>query len=388
MAVREASIANARLPPARFDVATGQTLISEARSDRFPTFSLGGAADDARPGHYDMNLEAFARGPLYDGAVRPRIRGAQANAAGAIARFRVTEADLELEVRSRFSDAIEAQAEVTIQRESGDRLTSYVDTIKLRRAGGEGVEADLLNAEATLAAQQAALVDALLRVDKDRVALDDLLGRDPSAPLMLAPPPLPAAKAPAEATPWLRTPDVTAAAADVRAAGEAIEVARAEHRPSLVYELGAGLLGVQPAQDPTESYAHRILRGVGGSVTLSLAWTIADFGGYQARMTRAELVHERALAIETVTVRAVRVAFEQARIDFEGLQRALDVNAQAVAVARDAYLATQSVYRGGSGSALAVIDAHRVWVSAAIANANIDLRYRLAEARYLREGGT
>jgi outer membrane protein TolC len=387
-AIREASVANARLPLARFDIASSRTFVPEARSDLFPTFSIAGSARDARPGTYDQNLEVFARGPLYDASIRPRIRVAHANIAAALARYRMTEADLELEVRTRFSDAIEAQAEVAIQREAIARLTSYVDTIKLRQVAGEGVEADLLNGQAALATQDAALLDAELRVEDDRLQLNDLLGRDPIAPLVLAPPPMPAAVAPAtSATPWIRTPDVSVVAAEALAARESIAVARAEHRPNVTYELGAGLIGVQSAQDPNESYASRILRGFGVSATLSLNWTLFDFGGYRARTHRAEINRDIALANETVIVRAARLAFEQARLDLETLLRAVDLNARAVSATRDAYLAAESVYRGGSGTALAVIDAHRIWVSTAITNANVQLRYRLAEANYIRRGG-
>lgn len=384
-AIREAGVANTRLPVAFLNVASSRTFVPEARSDLFPTVAVGGAAHDARPGAYDHDLEAFARGSLYDASIRPRIGVAKANVASALGRYRVTEADLELEVRSRFSDAVEARAEVEIQHEAIDRLTSYVDTVKLRQRAGEGVEADLLNAQAALATQRASLVDAELRVEDDRMQLNDLLGRDPTAPLALAPPPKLARQPVAiEATPWLQTPDVAVAAAEVKAAGALIAVARAERRPNLGYEIGVGFLGVQPAQDPSESYGNRIVRGFGVSATLTLSWTLLDFGGYHARTSRAEIERDRALATERVTFRATRLAFQQADLELTTLQGAVDLNTQAVAATRDAYLAAESVYRGGSGTALAVIDAHRIWVSTAITSANVELRYRLAEANYIR----
>jgi outer membrane protein TolC len=146
-------------------------------------------------------------------------------------------------------------------------------------------------------------------------------------------------------------------------------------------------MGSQLPQRPDDAYGARILRGFGISATLTFAWNLLDAGGYRARENRAEIDRNRAIANETVTVRAARLAFQQAQLDLDTLARAIDVNLRAVAAARDAYLAADSVYRGGSGTALAVIDAHRVWVTAAIAQANAELRYGLAEAAYLRWSG-
>lgn len=386
-ALREAALSNARLPPARYDVETSRTFVSEARGDLFPTVSLDGDLHYAKPGSHAESLAVFARGPIYDPSIRPRIRVAGANVAGAIATYRMAEADLALRVRTRFSELIEAEAEVEIQREAIDRLARYADTIRARQAAGEGVQADLLQALAQLESQRAALVDVEQRVAESRLQLNDLLGREPTAPLVLAPLPDPTARHIASDAAWLRTPDVLAAAAQVRAASESIDVTRAERRPLVSFELGAGFFGIQSLPPPDATLGHRILQGFGGTATLTYSWTVLDFGSYAARLRRARLEQQKAVANQTVTVRATRLAYEQAGVDLEILSRAIEANARATAAARDAYLSAESVYRGGSGTALAVVDAHRVWVSAAIAEANARLRYRVAEAAYVRWGG-
>lgn len=387
-ALLEASVANAQLPAARYEIASSRTMVREARSDRLPSAAIGGDLRYVRPGSPDQSVELFVSGPLYDPTIRPRIRIAQANVTAAVARYRVTAEDLERQVRSQFSALIATETEIVVQREAIARLATYVQTVQLRQAAGEGITADLLNAETQLEAQRAALLDAQLRTDQNRLQLNDLLGRDPLAPLALAPLPEPVGRVPATDTaPWLRTPDVHVAAAETRAASESIALARAERRPSIVYELTGGFLGVQSSQSPGESYGHRILRGFGGSAMLTYNWNIFDFGGYRSRTARAEIDRARAAANQTVTQRAARLAFQRANIQFVTLLNAIEVRSRAVAVARDAYLAADSLYRGGGGTALAVIDAHRMWVDAAIAEANVRLSYRIAEADYLRWGG-
>ena len=390
-ALREARAHNARLPPARLDEATSQAALREARDDLWPRASVSG---DARYAPADANngselvVQAGLDGPIYDGGrLRAQIRVARANVDASVARYRLTEADLKAEVYTAFSQELEVEDEVRIQQAAVARLSSYVDLIKLRQAGGQGLETDLLTAQAQLATQQADELDAELAETKARYVLNDLLGRDPTAPLALAPLPEPAAPSIPPRNAWLRTPDVNAADASVRSAAAGIAVARAEHRPQLTFELAGGFFGFQPEQTPGESLGSRATRSLGVAAMLNYTWTLFDFGAYQARFEQARLARDRASAERVVIERKARMSFDTAALELQRLGAQLALRVRATAAARDAYLAAESVYRGGGGTSLAVIDAHRTWVDAALAEAALRLRYRTAQAQYRRWGG-
>jgi outer membrane protein TolC len=57
-----------------------------------------------------------------------------------------------------------------------------------------------------------------------------------------------------------------------------------------------------------------------------------------------------------------------------------------IPIARDAYLQTQSMYTGGAATALEVLDAYTSWINANQAYGDAVVRYRQAEANYIRWG--
>jgi outer membrane protein TolC len=57
-------------------------------------------------------------------------------------------------------------------------------------------------------------------------------------------------------------------------------------------------------------------------------------------------------------------------------------------VARDAYLQAESVYRGGQGTALNVLDAYDAWIQADQNRLDVVYSYRVAEAELYRWGNS
>jgi outer membrane protein TolC len=64
----------------------------------------------------------------------------------------------------------------------------------------------------------------------------------------------------------------------------------------------------------------------------------------------------------------------------------VQIREQAVPLARDAYLIAASLYRGGSGTALDVLDAFSSLLAAAQSRSDAVLGFRIAEATALRWG--
>jgi outer membrane protein TolC len=305
----------------------------------------------------------------------------------------VVEKDVELAVRLRFGEAGRAATEIEARRGGLVRLQNYLALIQARRAAGQGVSGDLLKTRARLANEEANIADAERSLDEAEVELNNLMGRDPRAPLMLAP--LPPASAPSLLlpdsfpsdtfpAPWLRTPEVRAAEASLAIARANIGLARAERRPTLAVSAD---VGVMPVWGDTAGPA--LLnngRGFGAEVIFSVQLPLWDAGIYRARLGQAQLSHQVAEDSLTVVRRQSQLEWSRAVAQLEDFYRVLLLRQRNVPLARDAYLQAESLYRGGTGTTLEVIDAYAAWIDAQLAEADADVAYRQAHARLIRWG--
>jgi len=325
--------------------------------------------------------------PLYQGgALRAGLAVAGARLTAAGARYRVAEKDLDLEVRSRFAEYEKADGEVRFRNEGIEHLRSYQLGIRERAAAGQGVAADGLKTAARLATEQASSIDAERRRDLARMELNDLLGREPIAPLVIAPlaPPEPPRETAGE--PWSAVPDLSQAAADVAAAVANIRLTRADYIPHLGLFADAGLFGPGISDDPPgDGFAARLRDDVGVSIGLSLSWTIWDWQ-YGPRLAAAELEERKARGQRLVVWRQARLDWQRAHVERADLYRQLLVLEQAVPAARDSYLMADSLYRGGAGTALEVLDSFSTWIAAENALADAVLACRIADAQAIRWG--
>ncbi len=388
-----ARTANALLPVARLDVDLRREGVREANGRLLPRFSVEAAFRYAPPGAtYNLaetvneeQLQVFGSVPIYEGgALRAGIAAANARLSSAAARYRVAERELDFEVRSRFAETARMESEVRFRTEGIERLRRYLTGIRERRAAGQGVAADALKAEVRLATEEAALVDAQRRRDEARLVLNDLLGRDPMAALVIAP--LPALEPPPAPTgePWSGAPDLSQAAADLAAAVANIRIARAARIPRIDLSADAGLLGTGVSdQPPGDGFAHRLRDDVGASIGVSLSWTFWDWL-YRPRLAAAELAERRARAQQLVVRRQARLGWERATVGRVALYRRMQVLERTLPMARDSYLMAESLYRGGAGTALEVLDAFTAWIGAENALADALFAYRVAEAQAIR----
>jgi outer membrane protein TolC len=395
--LKEARAANARLPVAQADVRIGAASAREARAAFGPRLSIegdlryapGGASYNPAVAPIDEErLQVVANQPVYDGgALRARIRGTRARSRAADARYRVAERDVDLEVRTRYAQAIATGDEISARRRGLERLRSYLLLVRQRMAAGQGLEADRLRTEVRLEGEEADLTDAERRLAEAQLELNDLMGRDPSAPLELAPLPAPSPPLAAADEPWDRAPDLLAAEADREAAAASVGEARAARLPHVDLALDAGVFGPGvPFPGASSSLPARLQDDLGASVTLSFSWAFWDLGVYAAQLEQARLQAKRAEDSALVARRQARLAWERAEADLEALYRTVQVRARAVPAARDSYVLTESLYRGGAATSLEVLDAYAALVDAEIAEATAVQQYRIAEAQALRWG--
>ncbi len=333
-ALREARFANAHLPIASLGRDIARAQLREAQARLWPRLLVDGDAHAGTPQKYatnDARLQLIGVDTLYDGGrLRGNVAVARRQVAVVGAGYRVVEKDVELAVRLRFGEAGRAATEIEARRGGLVRLQNYLALIQARRAAGQGVSGDLLKTRARLANEEANIADAERSLDEAEVELNNLLGRDPRAPLMLAP--LPPASAPALLlpdsfpsdtfpAPWLRTPEVRAAEASLAIARANIGLARAERRPTLAVSAD---VGVMPVWGDTAGPA--LLnngRGFGAEVIFSVQLPLWDAGIYRARLGQAQLSHQVAEDSLTVVRRQSQLEWSRALAQLEDFYRVL-----------------------------------------------------------------
>jgi len=399
--LREAHASNARLPIPATDVLIAREKVAEARAERWLKVALEGDFIYAPPTGYDpaitnageSRLQVVGRQPLYDGgARRAAVTRSEADVDSAGARYRIVEKDLELDVRSRYAEWVFADAEAAARQEGIERLQRYRTNLQSRRASGQGVGADLLRTDVRLATEQAAMLDARGRRESARVALNALMGRDPAGPLALTPLPDPSAEEISPADPS-SLPEVRDAEGQERGAAADVDAARAEAKPHLSLSGDVGFLGSDThrlvpndllAEDPSATFADRVRRDAGYSVTLSFTWNIFDFGAIRARIRQAELKLASAKHNVFFQAQEVRRQRAQAETTLASVREQIRILSDAAPAARDSYLDAESRYRGGAATSLEVLDAYAASVDAAVKRADALSRYRVAQALLLR----
>ncbi|HET8649627.1 MAG TPA: TolC family protein [Gemmatimonadales bacterium] len=390
-ALNEARRANARLPVAATDLRVVRAQLDETRGRFWPRLLADGDLHAGTPQKYatsDARLQLIALDTLYDGGrLRTNQSVVRQQLAAAGAGYRMLEKDVELEVRLAFYDAARAQTEIATRQQGLARLETYRHLVEARRAAGQGVSADLLRVNGRIGSERAELAAATSRLVEAKLELNQLMGRVPDTTLELAPLPVPQPpdSVASRQSPWLRTPEVEAATAGAAIARSGVDLVRAERRPTFALE---GNIGVTPVLgDRTAPALLNTGRGAGAEVVLSVTLPLWDKGVYHARLEQAQLARQAAEDSLTIAQQQTRLAWMRAEAQLEGIYRELQIRHQNVDLARDAYLEAESLYRGGGGSSLEVLDAYSDWSDALLAEADTLLAYRQAEAQ-LEKWGT
>ena len=396
-ALAEARAANARLPVAAMDVTAGEEQVRSARGQLLPKLGLQGDLQLAPRGFGysssgsavgEERLQLTASQSLYrGGALRAAVAGAEARVRATTAAYRIAEKDLDLDLRTRFSEVLKGEEDVRFRAEGLARLRSYLLTIRQRKAAGEGLQTDVLKTEARLASEEAAAEDAARQLRKSEMELADLLGRDPGEPVEVVPLPPPESPAALEDTLYRQAPELLQGAARIAEAEARAESALAGRRPRLDLTADAGLLGPGFAAGlPPGGLSRRLRDDLGVSLTLSLSWSLFDFGVYRGEVGQARALAEQARRQAVVLSREARLRFGQAREDQARWYREAELRRKALPLARDAWLSAESLYRGGSGTALDVLDSFGNLLGASQSYADAVFSFRVAQATVIRWG--
>ena len=399
-ALREARTANAQLPLAALDVSIARERVREAKARRWLQVSVEASLRYAPPfasygsgGSGDVNeetLQAVMTQPIYEGdRIEARVRAAEADVVGRTARYRIDEKSLELEVRLRFARYEQFRESLVLRRDGLRQLDEYVTRIDERRAAGQPVTADLLKAQARALAETATIRALERQLAEVALEINDLLGRAPEQPLVVARLSDPAAPDPitSSSQPWRVAPDIREAEWEVRSAAENIDVATAARKPHVGAIFDVGLLGGGIGGMPSwVRPADRLRNDFGVSAGVYLSWAVFDLGIISAQVAQARLMHDHTSQSLVLAERNARLEWARANTLLVGSDAELRIRVRAVPAAHDAYLEAASLYRGGRGTALEVLDAYANWIAAADAQLAALFQYRAAQAALERWG--
>jgi outer membrane protein/S-layer protein transport system outer membrane protein len=393
-ALAQADAANARLATSRYDPRIAAQSVVQSRASFGPALSVAGALLATPPGAdywegataAQSNLQLELRQPLYEGgALRGQLRADEASLSAARSRLAVDRRDVALQVRSRFSEVL-ADDQVVDARTAGlARLQTYVEFVQARKASGAPVQLDLLRVRARIEDEEANLADAERTSEQARIELNVLIGRDATAPLVLAPLPEPAGADPQNAVATGSVPDVAAAAAQRDSAQAEVQVARSARRPHLAFVATAGLIdpGIG-APGAASGLGARLRDDLGATFGLQVSWDLWNMGALSAQIEKAHLVAAQASAAFDLARTQAELERQRAIADVRQRSRELATRRKAVPIARDTYVVAESLYRGGTGTSLDVLDAYRTLLDAEIAAAQATFDARVAEATLLR----
>jgi outer membrane protein TolC len=388
---------NAQLPVARLQAQIAGQAVTHSQGKLGPRIYVSGNvpysppilsySPGATPNEASILLNAEQ--PIYAGdTLRGQLKADQYSLDAAEAGYQVGLRDLELLVRSRFSEMLLYDAQIAIESEGIERLRTYLKMIKLRKAAGRGVQADLLKTEVRLDEQLAVLISAQRSRGEARVELNTLMGRMPAEALELVSMPEPKEIPSVSNEEAHSVPDLVAAQADLAAAEAQASVVSGRYLPHFNLFANTGLidpgLGVP---NSVTSFSDRLRGDLGVAIGVNLRWDIWNFGAYRAEIAQAGLTAEKAAASVLVTRRKQNHDYEKAHVDLLLWFDEYKTRSHQVPVARDAYLASESLYWGGQGTTLSVLDSFSSLVNAQTSNAKALYQLRVAHAELLRRSG-
>jgi outer membrane protein TolC len=387
-ALARARQANAQLPVAKLELQGALARVDQARGELYPALSVDGDVHGGAPQAYassDALVRLLARAPLYQGGeLRAARDRSDADAQALQAGYRVAVRDVDYAVRTGYARVLRAQESLAFRRRTIERLRAYLSVVQGRQLSGQGVGADLLRTQQRLAAAEADVASLTRELHDATMAMNDVLGQAPTAPLHLAPLPAPTAPADTSGRPWTAVPDLARSQSEIRAAQAGVRAAQAGRKLHVDLEADAG---AQPVLNSTDALLNN---GTGWGTELTLAFSLPfwDKGVYRGRLAEAGAALDEAQQRDVVVQRAARLAWTQAAVSLGDLYTEYEARTRAADVARDAYLQSESIYRGGQGSALDVLDAYDAWIQADQDRLDVAYGYRVAEAELYRWGNS
>jgi outer membrane protein TolC len=294
-------------------------------------------------------------------------------------------AEIELQVRTAYTQAQLAQEMETIARAAMDQAEAFLAQEKLRQRAGESSDLDVLRAEVSRDNLRPQLVQATNAAELAQLELKRLLNLPTRQPLKLTTP----LEAPDGTTAVADAEQATAGRASVAAAErqvaireEQVRIARGAFLPSVSLQAHYGR-----QLQPSDAFALGGDWRSDAAASVSVSVPIFSGGQRSAELQQARIETERARLQLSQLREGVQVQYEQARGESERARTAIAARQTTVESAQRVYDLTVLRYQRGLATQLEVSQSRLELLQARsnLAQAIADLR--IAEARVQRATG-
>jgi outer membrane protein TolC len=352
-------------------------------------------SSDARPWEYiaqGVVDETFSLAGVA-GARRASAASAQAAAEAEIARR-----GLVVGVTTLFYSALGAEGKAAVAQRALQEASEFTKITQDREQARESAHADVIMAQLEEQTRNREAQDAQLEAEKARLELGVLLFPDPRTPYTLsapgAPPPL-ASRADIDAAAARNNPELRSALAALKASQADVLAARAGYLPemrlNLTYGIDANQFAVNGPQVAADGVAGPTIlqaRNLGYATIFSVNMPIWDWLATEHKVKQSEIRRQVAQVSLTATQRQLIARLDEAYLEAATARDQLASLDESVTTAAEGLLLTQSAYKGGEGTVLAVVGAQNSYVAAEDERENGRLRYQTALAALQTLTGT
>ncbi len=392
------AVSNQTLQIAMEEYFQARELVKVARSQYYPTLSLGASASrtrisDNQPNtfkaftHFQFNTYSLAGQaqwePDFWGQVRRTVEQARANAQASAALLANVELSLRAELASDYFEMRGLDSQKELLDNTVTSYEQYLELTQIRFKGGVATESDVALAQTQLESTRAQDVDVEVARAQYEHAIATLIGVPasifslPEMPLGEQIPPIPVGL-PSQLLE--RRPDIAAAERQVDAANAQIGIAISAFYPVIPLTGNGGMLSGSPGtliQGPSEMW----------SLGASAVELLFEGGRRHALTQQARDAYEQQVANYRQTVLA---AFQDVEDNLAAIRILSDESVQqeaAVAAARRSLMISTHRYKGGVTTYLEVLIAQTVQLTNERTQEDIATRQFVASVQLIRALG-
>ncbi len=324
-------------------------------------------------GEYGLQLNANYT--LFDGGIRSAIiNKASVNIVGKNLSLQQTKSEIRYLVRVVYYQLTAVKNELAAQRKGVKELSNYRQLLEQLKSGGIASESDVLKTRVDLNNLIISLETAKQNIEKLKFDMNNLLGRKIDEPLEI----YESAASDTSTTHSFnlnKMIDLEVVQNEAKASSYDINIAKGERLPQLSITGDAGVLGVKP---------NNIKQDAGYSLFLSFSVPLFTWGGIDGRIQQAEISQKQAMTNVDLTDRALQTQRFTILSEIELAKKNMINYQSSIKTAEENYLSSEARFKGGSGTNLDVLDAHRLVIQAELNYNDSVLQYQTARASLLR----
>ncbi len=374
---------NQNITLANQEIEKSQEALKEVKSNLYPSLYGSSHYLYAPENGYDpvvtnggeYGLQLNANYTLFDGGIRSAlIKKASINVEGKNLSLSQTKTEIRYLVRIFFYQVIEAQNELESQRKGVKELNEYLGLLEQLKAGGGASESDVLKARVDLNNLIISLETTKQKIAKLKFGMNNLLGRKIDKPINFYEDAVMDTSI-IQSLDLNKMIDLEIAQNRAKESSYDINITKGEKLPQLSITGDAGVLGVKP---------NNIKQDAGYSVFISFSVPLFTWGRINSKIQQAEISQKEALTNVDLTDRALQTQRLSILSEIELSKKNMIDYKSSIKIAEENYLSSEARFKGGSGTNLDVLDAHRLVIQGELDYWNSVLQFQSAKANLLR----